>query len=239
MATFLVCHGAWTSGAMWDRKMVPTMASAGHDLIAPTYTGLGERAHLASPEVDLELHIRDIVEVIRFRDLTDVVLVGHSYGGMVATGVADRVGDRVAQLIYLDAWVPANGQSLLDLAPHAHAQRIRALAAEVGEGWKIPPSMPPTNEGDPEDLAWVKPRLRPQPLRTFDQPIRLREADTPPRTYIRCTRIAPDDRFGPFATRARTDPSWRYMEIDSNHTPALTAPGALARLLVDCLGSTA
>ena len=113
-ATFLVCHGAWSAGWAW-KKMHPLMAAAGHRLVTPTYTGLGERAHLANPSIDLETHIEDVLNVIKYEDLRDIVLVGHSYGGMVATGVADRARDRVTQLIYVDAFVPADGQSLLDL----------------------------------------------------------------------------------------------------------------------------
>lgn len=112
--TFLLCHGAWSGGWAW-KKMHPLMAQAGHRLIAPTYTGLGERSHLASPAVDLNTHIQDILNVIAFEDLSGIVLLGHSYGGMVATGVADRARERVTQLIYLDAFVPRDGQSLFDL----------------------------------------------------------------------------------------------------------------------------
>ena len=112
--TFLVCHGAWSAGWAW-RKMHPLMQAAGHRLVTPSYTGLGERAHLAHPSIDLETHIADILNVITYEDLRDVVLLGHSYGGMVATGVADRARDLIAQLIYLDAFVPKHGQSLLDL----------------------------------------------------------------------------------------------------------------------------
>ena len=127
MATFVVCHGAWSAGWAW-RKMRPLMKDAGHTLITPTYTGLGERGHLASPAVDLELHIRDVTAVLEFEDLTDVVLIGHSYGGMVATGVADRAGARIAQLVYLDAFVPQDGQSLFDLQSDATATRMRDAA---------------------------------------------------------------------------------------------------------------
>src|ERR1700722_3986586 len=106
--TFLVCHGAWGGGWAW-KKMHPLMQAAGHRLVTPTCTGLGEREHLASPSIDLETHIRDILNVIQYEDLRDIVLIGHSYGGMVATGVADRARDRIAQLICLDAFVPKNG----------------------------------------------------------------------------------------------------------------------------------
>ena len=112
--TFLVCHGAWSAGWAW-KKMHPLMQAAGHRLVTPTYTGLGERAHLANPSIDLDPHIEDMLNVIKYEDLRDIVLIGHSYGGMVATGVADRARDKVRQLIYVDAFVPRDGQSLLDL----------------------------------------------------------------------------------------------------------------------------
>jgi pimeloyl-ACP methyl ester carboxylesterase len=102
---FLVCHGAWSAGWAW-KKMHPLMQAAGHRLITPTYTGLGERVHLANPSIDLDSHIEDVMNVIKYEDLRDIVLVGHSYGGMVATGVADRARDKVKQLIYIDAFVP-------------------------------------------------------------------------------------------------------------------------------------
>src|ERR1700692_4372602 len=113
-ATFLVCHGAWSAGWAW-KKMHPLMSAAGHRLVTPTYTGLGEREHLANPTNALETHIQDMLAVIKYEDLRDIVLIGHSYGGMVATGVADRARDRISQLIYLDAFVPKDGQSLMDL----------------------------------------------------------------------------------------------------------------------------
>src|SRR6201992_916770 len=114
MATSLVGHGAWSPGWAW-KKMHPLMSAAGYRLVTPSYTGLGERAHLANPAIDLESHIADVLNVITYEDLSDIVLLGHSYGGMVATGVADRARDRIRRLIYLDAFVPRDGPSLLDL----------------------------------------------------------------------------------------------------------------------------
>src|SRR5215216_2513970 len=130
--TFLVCHGAWSAGWAW-KKMHPLMQAAGHRLVTPTYTGLGERVHLAHPGIDLDAHIEDMLNVIKYEDLRDIVLIGHSYGGMVATGVADRARDKVRQLIYIDAFVPADGQSLLDLnqaavLANAGTGKVRRLA---------------------------------------------------------------------------------------------------------------
>ena len=149
--TFLVCHGAWSAGWAW-KKMHPLMQAAGHRLITPTYTGLGERAHLAHPGIDLDSHIEDMLNVITYEDLHDIVLVGHSYGGMVATGVADRARDKVTQLIYIDAFVPADGQSLLDLNEAARP-RMQELA-KAGDGWRVPPNPTPPDTS-PADVEWL------------------------------------------------------------------------------------
>ncbi len=130
MTTFLVAHGAWSAGWVW-KKMRPLMRQQGHELVTPTYTGLGERSHLAHRDVDLETHIADVLNVLYFEDLTDVVLVGHSYGGMVATAVADRAADRIAQVVYVDAFVPRDGQSLLALL-HGRGARPHAGGRTAG-----------------------------------------------------------------------------------------------------------
>jgi pimeloyl-ACP methyl ester carboxylesterase len=135
--TFLVAHGAWSAGWAW-KKMHPLMSISGNQLISPTYTGLGEREHLASPSNDLETHIRDILAVIKYEDLQNVVLIGHSYGGMVATAVADRAPDRIESLIYLDAFVPRNGQALIDLVPPQARQQMQERV-KTGDGWRVPP----------------------------------------------------------------------------------------------------
>src|SRR5437763_2040258 len=127
MATFLLAHGAWSSAWAW-KKMRPLMRAAGHELWTPSYTGLGERAHLANASVDLDTHIRDLLGVLEMEDLREVALLGHSYGGMVATGVADRARERIAQLIYLDAFVPGDGESLFDLQTEENRTRMQAAA---------------------------------------------------------------------------------------------------------------
>jgi pimeloyl-ACP methyl ester carboxylesterase len=228
-ATFLVCHGAWSAGWAW-KKMHPPMAAAGHRLVTPTYTGLGEREHLANPSVDLETHIQDVLNVIRYEDLREVVLLGHSYGGMVATGVADRARDRIAQLIYLDAFVPEEGQSLLDLLPESERQRMQQLA-KSGDGWRVPPNPTPPDT-PPADLAWLTERRVEMPIKCFEIRLRLRGGPlTLPRSYIYATRVSPVDAFGPFAARARSQPDWHYYEIDASHSPNVTAPEALMAVL--------
>jgi pimeloyl-ACP methyl ester carboxylesterase len=228
-ATFLVAHGAWSAGWAW-KKMHPLMTAAGHRLITPTYTGLGEREHLANPSIDLETHIQDMLGVIKYEQLDNLVLIGHSYGGMVATGVADRVPERIARLVYLDAFVPADGQALLDIVSPAAAQRMRA-SAKSGDGWRVAPNPSPPDT-PAEDVRWIQGLRLPQPVKTFETPLRLRNGDTKiPRTYIYCKRINPEDTFRVFAERARRE-HWMYHEIDSSHAPHITAPDALLALLL-------
>jgi pimeloyl-ACP methyl ester carboxylesterase len=231
--TFLLCHGAWGGGFAW-RKMHALARAAGHRLLTPTYTGLGERSHLANPSIDLDTHIQDVLNVIQYEDLRDIVLLGHSYGGMVATGVADRARDRVAQVIYIDAFVPGDGQSLFDLN---EAGRVSSQnAAENGDGWRVPPMAPPPDTA-PADVEWLSPRRAPMPIKCFEEKLKLQNGPlTLPRSYIYATRIAPADTFGRFARMTRDDPAWRYFEIDASHSPNVTAPEALMVLLEKIAG---
>jgi hypothetical protein len=150
---------------------------------------------------------------------------------MVATGVADRARERIAQLVYLDAFVPRDGQSLFDLQPEQTRARMRELARTGGEGWRVPPNPMPADT-PAADVAWASPRRLPQPIRTFEQPLRLvGKGPPPPRSYIYCRRIGPVDVFRQFAERARYESGWRYFELDASHNPHITAPQALRDLL--------
>jgi len=222
MATYLICHGAWSGGWSW-KKMRSLLRAAGHEVFTPTYTGLGERAHLAHPMVCLQTHIQDVLAVIEYEDLADFILVGHSYGGMVVTGVADRVPEKVRQLVYLDAFVPADGQSLDDLTGQVR---------EGVEGWLLPPN-PPAPDTTAADIAWNLPRGRHMPARCFSQKLRLANAQLRfPRTYIHCTKKVGPDVFRQFADRLRDDPEWRFLEMDASHSPNLTEPEPLAQVLL-------
>jgi pimeloyl-ACP methyl ester carboxylesterase len=226
--TFLVAHGAWSAGWCW-RKMHPLMQAAGHRLITPTYTGLGEREHLANPSITLETHIEDLLGVIKFEQLSSFVLVAHSYGGMVATGVADRVPERIAKLVYLDAFVPSDGQSLLELLPPGGAERLRERA-KAGDGWRLPPNPIPADTSE-ADAKWIQQLRMPQPVKTFESPLQLRNGETRiPRTYIYAKRATPEDTFRRFAERAKRE-HWDYREIDASHSPHITAPEALMGML--------
>lgn len=236
MAAFVVAHGAWSAGFVW-KKMRPLLAASGHTLWAPSYTGLGERMHLAAPEIDLNTHIEDIVSLIFHEDLSDVSLIGHSYGGIVATGVADRMPERVSRLIYLDAFIPKDGQSMLDCAIPEQRSRWLKSAETDGDGWRVMPNpLPPDTSA--EDAAWILPRRHPQPLKSMSTPLLLGNGNPKvPKSYVYCTRIGPGDMFGPYARQAKADPNWRYFEMDASHSPHVTAPEALARILNDIVGS--
>lgn len=202
MALFVVSHGAWSAGWAW-KKMRPLMAARGHRFFTPTLTGVGERSHLAHPDIDLDTHIADILGVLTYEDLSDVNLIGHSYSGMVATGVADRARGRIAQLIYLDAFAPQDGESAFDVLPESTRAQRQAGAHNSADGWRIPPGpMPPDTPA--ADRAWCEPLRMPQPVKTFEQKLVLQNGPlTLPRQYIYCARNPPDDRFRVFYERAQ------------------------------------
>jgi pimeloyl-ACP methyl ester carboxylesterase len=237
MAAIVLAHGAWSAAWAW-KKMRPRLRAAGHDFFSPTYTGLGERAHLARPEIDLSTHIQDVLAVLEMEDLTDVTLLGHSYGGMVATGVADKAHARIARVVYIDAFAPKDGQSLFDLVGPKAEGNMRAGAARDGDGWRIPVNpMPPDTA--PEDVAWASPRRRPQPIRTFEQKLQLDSKEPPPpRHYIYATRHGPGDPFRQFSARARSEAGWKSYEIDASHNPHITCPDVLMALLTRIMPNT-
>jgi len=228
MATFVVAHGAWSAGWAW-KKMHPLMRAAGHELWTPTYTGLGERAHLGHADVSLDTHIQDIVAVLEVEDLNRVHLIGHSYGGMVATGVADRARARIAQLIYLDAFAPVSGQAVFDLVPPDVAAKMRAGAQASASGYGIP-SNPMPSDTSPEDQAWAGPRRLPQPVRAFSTKLTLSAEPSAPRTYIYAKKAGIGDTFRKFLERAKRE-GWRTYEIESSHNPHITNPQGLLAIL--------
>ena len=231
MANVVVAHGAWSAAWAW-KKVRPLMAAAGHSLFTPTYTGLGERAHLASPDNDLETHIADVLGVITYEDLRDVVLIGHSYGGMVASGVADRARDRVARLIYLDAFVPADGQALIDFVPEPEKSRLldSVTTGNGGDGWRVTPNPTPLDTSA-EDLRWIGKFRMPQSAKCFTQPLRLQAAPTLPRAFIHCTRYADKKPFAQFVAATKGKPGWQNFDLDASHSPNVTAPLALMDVL--------
>ncbi len=241
MATFVLVHPAWLGGWCW-RKLVPLLRAHGDEVHTPTLTGLGERAHLAHPGVDLDAHVTDIVEVLFFEDLHDVVLLGNSSAGMVITGVAEQVPERIGHLVYLDAFVPEDGQCLLDLVPPDRRAAMEAQVADDGDGWLLPRfAAAPWDQfvpqawqvTDPTDLAWMLARLRPTPFGQFTTAVRCRNpaAAQIPRTYIRTDW--PHPGFDRFARAADESGGWRLRHVDGSHLPYITSPGELATVLLE------
>ena len=229
MSTIVLVHGAWLGGWCW-RRVAPPLRAAGHDLYMPTLTGLGERVHLGTPETGLETHILDVVNVLEYEDLDDVVLVGHSYAGLVIAGAADRVPARVAQLVYLAANLPQPGRSLFESWSAAGRQAVEQEARAAGAGWRWPLPEDLGAAGadlDPAAVAWLRSKAVGQPLRTFAEPLQLVGPDLDvPRTYIRCTAE------GAATPGEVTGAGWQVRELATGHWPMLSAPQDLAHLLV-------
>jgi len=245
MATFVLVHPAWFGGWCW-KKVAPILRGRGHEVFTPTLTGLGERAHLANREVGLGTHIEDVVNVLKFEDIRDAILVGNSSGGMVITGVADRMPERIAHVVYLDAFVPEDGQSLFDIVPSERRQPMHELVQKEGDGWLVPRFAPPQWEKfvpeawhitDQSDLRWVLPRLTATPLGHFSEPVRRinTAAERLPRTYIRCT-VFPNPIFDRYAEIAQSGAGWQHRELATSHLPFITNPLELANVLMEAVG---
>lgn len=234
VATFVLIHGAWHGGWSWQ-KVTPYLRSAGHDVLTPTLTGLGERSHLLSPDVSLSTHIEDVVNLLFYEDLHDAILVGHSYGGMLLEAAAAAMPDRVTHLVYLDALVPDEGQSVFDVLPEAreewtmnaieiHGARVYPFPREYLAGWGIT---------DPAEVAWLEARLTPHPLATEEEPLELPgpRVEHVTSCYIRCCgepgNPVPMSRQ---ATKAK-NLGMEYFEVATGHNALFTAPRETAARL--------
>ena len=238
MAAYVLVHGAW-GGSYGFRKLRPPLQSPGHEVFTPSLTGIGERSHLTSPLVNLSTHVRDVVNTIIYEDLDDIVLLGFSYGGMVITGALEHIGDRVRDLVYLDAFVPENGQSVRALLESGEPRPSMAL----GEEWLIPPI--PRELDDPAETAWSNARRTHQPAATFTEPVRL---DRPletwefSRTFIKASADAsetPTSAFWRAARAAEASPAWAYHEVTTSHMVPITQPERLATILLDLVAARA
>ena len=232
MATFVLVHGAYHGGWCW-RDVATRLEAQGHRVFTPTLTGLGERAHLASPEIDLQTHINDVVAVFDWEDIEDAVLVGHSYGGVVIGGVADRCAAQVRALVMVDALIPEDGKSVLDFQTPERAIKLRAAAADH-DGWRMPAlSAEFYGVTDPELAAWVDAKCVPHPIATFEQALPLTGAwlTVATKTYIRCTEtpLAYMDAFADFAAN---DADWSLYYIETGHDCMVTEPDRLAAMLM-------
>ena len=230
MTTFVLVHGAWHGG--WCYKRVARLLrQAGHEVYTPTLTGLGERAHLMSRSIDLGTHIQDIVGVIRCEELSDVVLCGHSYGGMVIAGVAEQIADTICSLVYLDAFVPENGKSLFDYLPAEQSAGMRADAAQNGEGYKVTPIPAAAFAVNAKDAAWVDAMCVKQPLATFEQKLILSGRQVRRRTYVLAAGWGPSP-FQQFGMRLKDDRSWQFVSMDCGHDVIVDQPQELADVLI-------
>jgi len=247
MTAYVLVGGAWLGGWAWE-PVTRRLREHGHDVHPVTLTGLGERSDLASPEVDLDTYIADVVGLMEAEDLHDVILVGHSYAGHLITGVADRVPERIALLAYLDAGPSPNGAAFMDLQPPAVRELIERLVNEAGEGWRIPlPAweelegvMGASLEGlGPDERAHMRAHATAQPLRTWTQPLSLRNParEELPKLLVTCSvplaQVREMIAAGHPWFAALAGPQWSFRELPTGHWPMFSVPDQLAPLLAD------
>jgi pimeloyl-ACP methyl ester carboxylesterase len=233
-APFVLVHGGRHGGWCWKR-VAPLLRAAGHEVFTPTLTGLGERSHLLERGIGLDTHVRDIVQVLFYEDLHDVILVGHSYGGMVVAGAMEHVADRVGFVVFLDAHMPRSGESVSDLTPPHVVTQLDRAAEQEGDGWLVPITDASFwGVEDPEDLAWVNSRVTPQPLKTYQDAVCAENVWTRPGMYVECGDSA-HPSAGTARARARSgwDPTFHHRVLASGHEPMVTTPVAVADLLLE------
>ena len=232
MTNYVLVHGAFHGGWCWSR-VAAQLRAAGHEVFTPTQTGLGERHHLASKNVTVDTFIADIANVLEAEELTDVVLVGHSFAGVTISGVADRMPERIRHLVYLDSRILENDQSFFD-ADARCASWLQAAEASSG-GVSVP--VPPVgwfNIPDAADEAWVERRLTPHPAGTYTSKLRLANPEIGnglPRTYVACV----DPVYPPMLVChqwARGRAGWNWAETPGGHDAMITQPEPLSRLLL-------
>jgi pimeloyl-ACP methyl ester carboxylesterase len=237
MATIVLVHGGWFGGWCWQ-KVIPFLETAGQEVFAPTLTGLAERASELSPDVGLDTHIQDVVGLLEEKNLHDVILVGHSYGGMVITGVVDRVPERIAHLVYLDTFVPRDGDSMTNISRIINW----ILRRQTRDGWRVDPLGTYGVTAEP-DRSWVLSKLTPQSLKTFEQPLHLKNpaiVSTKPRTHIDCTgggflrslarRMCRGWRLRQLGVASA---GWRLRQLRTGHMAMILMPRKLADLLLE------
>lgn len=227
MGTFVLCHGGWSGGWQW-KEIATYLRDAGHEVYTPTFTGLGERVHLASRDVDLHTYIQDILMVLHYEALQDVILVGYSISGPVISGVAEQAPDRIAHLVYLDAYVLDDGQSMADQVGSEIMSQLLEAARMVGDGWRLPHDPPDADRRTDQSLIPVMTPLQLDSMVAADLP----------RTFVLCTDGGQD--IGPLhvpieeaAERAKSDARWQYRELQTGHMPMWTAPEELTALLLE------
>lgn len=235
MSSFILVHGAWHGSWCWQRVRRGLQAR-GHEVFTPTLTGLAERSHLLAPEVTLETHILDIVNLIRWEELTDLVLCGHSYGGCVISGVADRVPNRIRALVYVDAFLLEDGENLLQHLSDMQGHQFHEGAKTVGEGWKVPPIPAVVFNVNAADREWMDRQCTMQPIETFQQRLhftggieKIKNA-----TFILATGFTAGSPFPPFYEKAKAK-GWKTRTVPCGHDVMLDLPEELIRILIEAI----
>ena len=230
--TFILVHGAWHGSWCWKR--VRTMLQAkGHNVFTPTLTGLGERSHLLSPAISLETHILDVVNLIKWEELSDIVLCGHSYGGAVIGGVADRLPDRIRSLVYLDAFVLEEGENILQHVPEQQRDKL-VEQTNIAGGWKVPPISAEIFNVNASDREWVNRQCTMQPIATFQQRINFSGGIQSIKnvTYVAASGFVQGSPFPPFLAKAK-EKGWKTRTVACGHDVMLDQPEELTSLLLD------
>jgi pimeloyl-ACP methyl ester carboxylesterase len=230
---FVLVHGAWHGGWCW-KKVKYLLEKQGHTVYTPTLTGLGERSHLLNAEIGLDTHILDIVAVLEYEDLSNIILVGHSYAGMVITGVAGKVAERISHLVYLDAFLPENGKALKDYLPLSNSENEKP---QENRDWKVPPRSTAAEFGvsEKQDIEWAEKRLGPQSAKTFVQPVVIENPipDTIKKVYMQLTDDSP--WFVNAAERARKNGFQILSYLEGGHDAMISQPGEIAEMFISIL----
>ena len=232
MATFVLVQGAWIGSWYWKRVREQLQA-AGQHVFTPTLTGLADRPHLLSRDINLDTHILDVVNLIQWEELSDIVLCGHSYGGCVVTGVADRLPNRIRTLMYLDAFVLEDGENLAQHLPADQYNQLLEGSRTLGEGWKVPPIPPEVFNVNPADAEWVRRQYTVHPLKCFEQRIKLTGGINQVKSvmYILAEGFLEGSPFPPFYDKAKTK-SWKTVTMSCGHLPMLDQPEELTKILL-------
>jgi pimeloyl-ACP methyl ester carboxylesterase len=237
MSSFVLVHGAWHGSWCWKRVRRALQAQ-GHEVFTPTLTGLADRSHLLSRAVNLETHILDVVNLIRWEELTDIVLCGHSYGGCVISGVADRVPEHIRALVYLDAFVLEDSENQMQHLPETFSRQFREGAKNLGEGWKVPPVPAAVFNVNAADREWVDRQCTMQPIETMLQRLRLTGGIEQIKnlTFIRAGGYTEGAPFPPFYEKAKTN-GWTTRVVPCGHDVMLDLPEELTSLLLEARSS--
>lgn len=237
MAVYVLVHGAWHGGWCWKRTAARLRAQ-GHDVYAPSLTGAGDRKHLLSPTVGMDTYVQDVVNLIEYEELADVVLAGHSAAGAVVAKAAESVHSRLKRLVYVDAVILPSGKTMFDVFPAQWTEGMRNSARTQGEGWYLPPEQPMIfsffgSDCSDEDKRWLWRKVTPQPIKPYEDKVDLGRFYQLklPQTYVRCTKSQAGiprsvaDKFG-----------LHYVEIDAGHDPMVSQPERFSEILLQAAG---